>query len=179
MWQGGYLPGTGAGWLFRCAQLTRTRGVGFGCVPKPTRVTRGYSHTFTHYSNTKYVGYKAIIKNNHAAWQQRPRRTMLGLGGGWHCWRVVVADVADGLGWLRMVADGRGWSWMERMGVDGRGWSGWVWMDADGRGWLCCDYQVGCKEEKNTYLMHGGQPACGRPMTLEVVVVVVVPWCNG
>ena len=150
----------GAGWLSRCARLTHTRGAGFGCVPKPTWVTRGYSHTFTHYSNTKYIGYKAIIKNNHAAWQQRPHRTMLGLGGGgWRCWRVVVADgrgwtrmvvngrrwtwmVADGLGWSRMVADGLGWlrmvadglGWL-RMVADGRGWSGWVWMDVDGRGW--------------------------------------------
>ena len=69
--------------------------------------------------------------------------------------------------------DGCGWT---QMGVDGRGWSGWVWMVADGCRWLCCDYQVRCKEEKNTYLMHGGKPACGQPMTLEVVVVVVVPW---
>ena len=68
-----------------------------------------------------------------------------------HEWSWMVAD---GLGWLRMDLDGCGWlrmEWMEWMGVDGCGWSGWVWMDADGRRWLCCDYQVGCKEEKNTY----------------------------
>ena len=57
------------------------------------------------------------------------------------------------------------------MVVDG---CGWTWMDLDGCGWWCCDYQVECKKEKNTYLMHGGQPACGFPMTLEVVVIVVV-----
>ena len=57
--------------------------------------------------------------------------------------------------------------------LDGRRWTQ---MGVDGRGWLCCDYQVRCKEEKNTYLMHGGKPACGRPMMLKVVVVVVMPW---
>ena len=55
---------------------------------------------------------------------------------------------------------------MERMG-------GWMRMDADG---CAVIIKSGVKKGKNTYLMHGGQPACGRPMTLEVVVVVVVPW---
>ena len=99
----------GADWLSRCARFTCTWGAGFGCVPKLTRVTRRYSHTFTHYSNTKYIGYKAIIKNNHAARQQRSCCMMLRLGGGGWCWRVIVAD---GRGWTRVVVNGHGWTWM-------------------------------------------------------------------
>ena len=48
---------------------------------------------------------------------------------------------------------------------------------ADGCGWTQMVVLVIIKSSvrgKNTYLMHGGQPACGCLIMLEVVVVVVV-----
>ena len=63
-----------------------------------------------------------------------------------------------------MVVNGRGWTWMVADGC------GWTRMDADG---CAVIIKSGVRKKK---ILTGGQPACGRPMTLEVVVVVVVPW---
>ena len=68
-----------------------------------------------------------------------------------------------------MVADG---TWMAVDGADGCGWTRMVRMVVA----VACDYQVECKEEKKYLLDAWGQPACDFSMTLEVVVVVVVPW---
>ena len=43
-------------------------------------------------------------------------------------------------------------------------------MDVDG---CAVIIKSGVRKKK---ILTRGQPACGRPMTLEVVVVVVVPW---
>ena len=61
-----------------------------------------------------------------------------------------------------MDVDGRRWTWM---GVDGQ------WMDADGGAVII---KLSVRKKKKYLLDAWGQPACGCPMTLEVVVVVVV-----
>ena len=51
------------------------------------------------------------------------------------------------------------------------------WMGVDGHGWTQMVVLVIIKSsvrKKITYLMDGGQPACGYLMMLEVVVMVVI-----
>ena len=51
VWQGGYLPGTGVGWLRSCARHTCTQSAGFWCV------TREYLNVFRPTLYTVHDGY--------------------------------------------------------------------------------------------------------------------------